>query len=77
MIKVPQAVSGKIVLEKLLEQELRLLVEAIPAWSGEPGQRGTLNTSTSVCSNILERHWAKSSAGDGWKKSIRTMSHLR
>ena len=32
------------------------------------GQTAILNTSTSVCSTILERHWAKSSAGDGWTK---------
>jgi PAS domain-containing protein len=42
VIKVSQAASGEIVLEKLLEQELRLLVEAIPALVWRAGPEGNI-----------------------------------
>ena len=57
------------------EQELRLLVEAIPALVWRAAPDGNFEY---VNKRMLEYLGAAlSSAGDGWTKSIRTTSHSR
>jgi PAS domain S-box-containing protein len=63
VIKVPQAVSGEIVREKLLEQELRLLVEAIPTLVWRAAPDGNFDY---VNKRMLEYLGAPLSEVNGW-----------
>jgi PAS domain-containing protein len=77
VIKVPQAVSGEIVREKLLEQELRLLVEAIPTLVWRAAPDGNFDY---VNKRMLEYLGAPLSEVVGWgwmDKVIRTTSDSR
>ena len=59
------------------EQELHLLVEAIPALVWRAGPEGNIEYVNKRVLEYLGAPLAKSLAGDGWKKSIRTTSHSK
>jgi PAS domain-containing protein len=60
------------------EQELRLLLETIPALVWRAGPEGNIEyVNKRVLEYLGERRRAKSLAGDGWTKSTLTTSHSR
>jgi len=59
------------------EQELRLLVDTIPALVWSAGPEGNIEYVNQRLLEYLEQHSAKLPAMDGWKQSIRTTSRSR
>ena len=64
-------------MSKESEQELRLVVETIPTLVWRAAPDGNFEYVNKRMLEYLGAPLTKSSAGDGWTKSIRTMSRSR